>query len=70
MALVDTGCTSRMQSKAWLLAYSKTLPDGYQCELTEGTKLFHFADGPLVAPFVCGRFLSFWEALVRCFQLN
>jgi hypothetical protein len=45
MALVDTGCTSRMQSKAWRLAYSKTLPDGYQCEMTERTKLFHFADG-------------------------
>ena len=45
MALVDTACTSCMHSKAWRIAYSKTLPEGYQCERTERTKLFHFADG-------------------------
>ena len=45
MALVDTACTSCMHSKAWRIAYSKTLPEGYQCEKTERTKLFHFADG-------------------------
>ena len=45
MALVDTACTSCMHSKAWRIAYSKALPEGYQCEKTERTKLFHFADG-------------------------
>eukprot|EP00435_Cladocopium_sp_Y103_P001908 s5242_g1.t1 len=45
MALVDTACTSCMHSRSWRLAYEKTLPEGFQCEKTGRTKLFHFADG-------------------------
>lgn len=45
LALVDTACTSCMHSKAWRLAYSQTLPSGYECQRTQRMKTFHFADG-------------------------
>ena len=45
VALIDTACTSCMHSKAWREAYSRSLPEGFHCEATDKTKVFHFADG-------------------------
>ena len=45
LALIDTACTSCMHSRKWREAYSQTLPDGFLCEKTPKTKIFHFADG-------------------------
>lgn len=40
------GCDfSCMHSKAWREAYSRSLPEGFCCEPTDKTKVFHFADG-------------------------
>ena len=45
VALIDTACTSCMHPKAWREAYSRSLPEGFCCEATDKTKVFHFADG-------------------------
>lgn len=55
MALVDTACTSCMHSKAWRIAYSKTLPEGHQCERTAS-----LMDPTPAAPFTFGGFLCSW----------
>ena len=45
VALVDTACTSCMHSRAWRMAFSRSLPEGQECQVTDRSKTFHFADG-------------------------
>ena len=45
VALVDTACTACLHSAAWRRAFERTLPPEYTCQLTECSKVCHFADG-------------------------
>ena len=45
VAIVDTACTSCIHSKKWREAFSRGLPRGSVCEMTPGSKTFHFANG-------------------------
>ena len=45
VCLLDTACTSCMHSRAWRVAFSRHLPPSVACQMTNKTKMFHFANG-------------------------
>lgn len=45
VALLDTACTACMHSRAWRLAFEKSLPPDAVCQPTPLRKTFHFANG-------------------------
>ena len=45
LCLLDTACASCLHSKAWRLAYERSLPEGTLCRPTSQRKTFHFANG-------------------------
>ena len=49
LCLLDTACTACMHSRRWREAYSKSLPEGYECTPTPQRKTFHFANGSSTA---------------------